>query len=113
MSVAVRGLTGAQPGSTLGDANDCAIVLAKDCAREHWRPRDHSAVPVRAFCHRHPAGREEIAIRDTVRKMVDDRIRPHVGEWFEAAALPARELAKELGALGVLGMHLEATAVPG
>ena len=50
---------------------------------------------------------EEIAIRDTVRKMVDDRIRPHVGEWFEAAALPARELAKELGALGVLGMHLE------
>ncbi|MET0797031.1 MAG: acyl-CoA dehydrogenase, partial [Rhodococcus sp. (in: high G+C Gram-positive bacteria)] len=32
---------------------------------------------------------EEIAIRDTVRKMVDDRIRPHVGEWFEAAALPA------------------------
>ncbi len=56
---------------------------------------------------------EEIAIRDTVRKMVDDRIRPHVGEWFEAAALPARELAKELGALGVLGMHLEATAVPG
>ncbi len=50
---------------------------------------------------------EEIAIRDTVRKMVDDRIRPHVGEWFEAAALPASELAKELGALGVLGMHLE------
>ncbi|OBG89464.1 acyl-CoA dehydrogenase [Mycobacterium sp. E802] len=50
---------------------------------------------------------DEIAMRDTVRKFCDQRIRPHIAEWFEAGALPARELAKELGGLGVLGMHLD------
>jgi glutaryl-CoA dehydrogenase len=50
---------------------------------------------------------EERAIRDTVRRFCDDRIRPSIAEWFETAALPARDLAKELGALGLLGMHLE------
>ncbi len=49
---------------------------------------------------------EERDIRDTVRAFVRDRVLPHVGEWFEQARLP-RELATELGALGVLGMHLE------
>jgi glutaryl-CoA dehydrogenase len=46
-------------------------------------------------------------IRDTVRRFVDDRIAPHVAEWYESATIPARDLARELGALGVLGMHLE------
>ncbi|UYP18496.1 acyl-CoA dehydrogenase family protein [Rhodococcus sp. Z13] len=50
---------------------------------------------------------EEIDIRDTVRKFGNERIRPHIAQWFEEAKLPARELAKELGQLGVLGMHLE------
>jgi glutaryl-CoA dehydrogenase len=50
---------------------------------------------------------EERAIRDTVRRFCDDRIRPHIAEWFEQAAVPARELSKELGSLGLLGMHLE------
>ncbi|MCZ4588184.1 acyl-CoA dehydrogenase family protein (plasmid) [Rhodococcus pseudokoreensis] len=50
---------------------------------------------------------EEIAIRDTVRRFADGKIRPHIGDWFEAAALPVRELAEGLGELGVLGMHLE------
>jgi len=50
---------------------------------------------------------EEIAIRDTVRKFGNERIRPHVAQWFEEARLPARELAVELGQLGVLGMHLD------
>ena len=50
---------------------------------------------------------EELAIRDTVRRYCDDRIRPHIAEWFEAAQIPARELSKELGALGLLGMHLQ------
>jgi glutaryl-CoA dehydrogenase len=52
-------------------------------------------------------GAEEREIRDTVRKFCDDRIRPHVADWFEQARLPIRELARELGALGVLGMHLD------
>lgn len=50
---------------------------------------------------------EEIDIRDTVRKFGNEHIRPHVAQWFEEAKLPARELAKELGQLGVLGMHLD------
>jgi glutaryl-CoA dehydrogenase len=52
-------------------------------------------------------GSEERAIRDTVRSFVDDRIKPEIAEWYEAGSLPVRDLAKELGALGVLGMHLE------
>lgn len=50
---------------------------------------------------------EALAIRDTVRRFVDDRVRPAVADWYEAGAVPARELTQELGALGVLGMHLE------
>jgi glutaryl-CoA dehydrogenase len=50
---------------------------------------------------------EERDIRDTVRAFVRDRIVPEVGDWFESGEVPARELALELGKLGVLGMHLE------
>ena len=50
---------------------------------------------------------EHRAIRDTVRRYVDDRIKPEVADWFEAGEIPARELAREMGALGLLGMHLE------
>jgi len=50
---------------------------------------------------------EERDIRDTVRAFVRDRVLPEVGEWFEHASLPCRELARELGRLGLLGMHLE------
>src|SRR2546429_2446758 len=49
---------------------------------------------------------EERDIRDAVRAFVRDRVVPHVGQWFEEARLP-RELAPELGKLGVLGMHLD------
>jgi len=50
---------------------------------------------------------EERAIRDVVRSFVEENIKPNVADWFEAGTIPARELAKEFGALGVLGMHLE------
>ena len=50
---------------------------------------------------------EERAIRDVVRDFVDRRIKPEVADWFEAGTIPARELAREFGELGVLGMHLE------
>ncbi len=52
-------------------------------------------------------GEEDRAIRDTVRRFVEDRVRPHLADWFESATIPARDLAKELGSLGLLGMHLE------
>jgi glutaryl-CoA dehydrogenase len=50
---------------------------------------------------------EERAIQDTVRRFCADHVRPHLAEWFEQGTLPGRELALELGKLGVLGMHLE------
>jgi glutaryl-CoA dehydrogenase len=50
---------------------------------------------------------EEIAIRDVVRRVVDAQVRPYAGHWFEDARAPVRELAKQFGALGLLGMHLE------
>jgi glutaryl-CoA dehydrogenase len=49
---------------------------------------------------------EERDIRDTVRAFVADKVTPHVGDWFEAGTIPL-ELARELGQLGVLGMHLD------
>jgi glutaryl-CoA dehydrogenase len=49
---------------------------------------------------------EERMIRDNVRAFVRERLLPRVGDWFEEGRLP-RELGGELGALGVLGMHLE------
>jgi glutaryl-CoA dehydrogenase len=48
---------------------------------------------------------EERALRDRVRAFTDERVRPHIAAWYEAAHFP-RELTKELGALGLLGMHL-------
>ncbi|HEX5904097.1 MAG TPA: acyl-CoA dehydrogenase family protein [Actinomycetota bacterium] len=48
---------------------------------------------------------EERAIRDTVRGWVDDRVLPGIEGWFEAGEFPV-EVAKELGAMGLLGMHL-------
>ena len=50
---------------------------------------------------------EEREIRRTVRAVADRELRPHVAGWFEKGEIPARELARTLGGLGVLGMHLE------
>ena len=49
---------------------------------------------------------EERLIRDNVRAFVREQLIPNVPEWFEQGTLP-RELAGKLGALGVLGMHLD------
>jgi len=49
---------------------------------------------------------EERLIRDTVRAFVGDKILPDVGDWFEAGTFP-KELAQEMGALGLFGMHLD------
>ncbi|WP_431781307.1 acyl-CoA dehydrogenase family protein [Streptomyces chumphonensis] len=51
---------------------------------------------------------EELAVRDTVRAWAADRVLPHVAEWYERGELPGiRDLARELGRLGALGMSLE------
>src|SRR4051794_6368966 len=49
---------------------------------------------------------EERDLRDLVRRVVDEAVRPHVARWFEDAAAPTRDLAKRFGSLGLLGMHL-------
>jgi glutaryl-CoA dehydrogenase len=63
--------------------------------------------PFGLFAIDHLLSEEERAIRDVVREYVDSGIKPKVADWFDSGTIPARELAKELGTLGVLGMHLE------
>jgi glutaryl-CoA dehydrogenase len=48
---------------------------------------------------------EERMLRDTVRRFVADRVMPGIEKWFEAGEFP-REMAPEIGELGLLGMHL-------
>jgi glutaryl-CoA dehydrogenase len=50
---------------------------------------------------------EERDIRDAVRGYAADQLAPNVAEWYESGQLPAAELAKGFGQLGLLGMHLE------
>ena len=50
---------------------------------------------------------EQSLLRDTVRRWVAERVLPEVGDWFERGVFPAETIGPELGALGLLGMHLE------
>lgn len=51
---------------------------------------------------------EEKAVRASVRAFLDKRVEPFVADWFERGEVDdVRGLTKELGALGLLGMHLE------
>ncbi|GAB3622948.1 acyl-CoA dehydrogenase family protein [Mariniluteicoccus endophyticus] len=49
----------------------------------------------------------EAAIVDAVASWGKTHVADHIGEWFDTGHVPVRELAKTLGDLGVLGMHLE------
>jgi glutaryl-CoA dehydrogenase len=70
-----------------------------DGGRVELRPHDFLDID-------HALSDEERDIRATVRAFVEDRVVPHAGDWFEEARIP-RELPRELGKLGVLGMHLD------
>src|SRR2546422_10967354 len=54
----------------------------------------------------HLLSEEERMVRDTVRKFVQDRVLPIIGEHFEAGTFP-RELIPTIAELGLLGMHIE------
>ena len=49
---------------------------------------------------------EEKATRDRVAALVDEHIRPHVGQWYEDAVLP-ESIFPVLAEAGLFGMHLE------
>ena len=49
---------------------------------------------------------EERQVRDLVREWVRDNVLPGIEEWFEAGRFP-KEMAIQLGSLGLLGMHLD------
>jgi glutaryl-CoA dehydrogenase len=51
-------------------------------------------------------GEEERLIRDTVRDFVRAQVLPGIEDWFEAGVFP-KEMAREIGELGLLGMHLQ------
>ena len=55
---------------------------------------------------------QERELRSTVRRFVDNRIRPNIAEWYEDAVFPV-EIVREMGALGLLGMHLPGYGCPG
>jgi glutaryl-CoA dehydrogenase len=69
--------------------------------RTPGRPDPHDFLNVDAHL-----SEEEKAVRAGVRAFVEDRIRPNISDWFESAHFP-RELVSEMGALGLLGMHLK------
>src|SRR5690554_2634844 len=49
---------------------------------------------------------EERLLRDTVRQYVRDNVLPGIAEWYDQGVFP-REMATEMGRLGLLGMHLD------
>ena len=46
-------------------------------------------------------------LRQTVRKVVEDDLNPHVEEWEEAGQFPAHEVFRQLGDLGLLGLEYD------
>ncbi len=63
--------------------------------------------PLELFSLNHHSSSEDRAIAAVVKEFVDTNVKPSVAEWFEKGDIPARELIREFGSLGVLGMHLE------
>ena len=69
-------------------------------------PKKDTYTPFELFDIDRLLDEDERDIAATVRRFVDTRLRPHIADWFESSTLP-RELAKEFGSLGVMGMHLD------
>ena len=79
-----------------------------------------ASATTRSFDVADPAGidamlsQDERDVRAAVRHFCDERVEPYVGTWFEDGTIPdVRDLAVELGTLGVLGMHLDGYGCPG
>ncbi|GAB3682673.1 acyl-CoA dehydrogenase family protein [Salinarchaeum chitinilyticum] len=55
---------------------------------------------------------EERLVRDTAREFVDDRVRPDVGDWYEAGEFP-EHLISEMGELDFFAPNLDVGELPG
>ena len=72
----------------------------EDGRRTKGRPGPHDFLNLEAHL-----SEEERSIRGQIRPFVRERIEPNIKDWWERAHFP-RELVPEMGALGLLGMHL-------
>jgi len=50
---------------------------------------------------------EEKDVRAMVRRVATDLCGEHIAQWYDDGQVPARELAREFGKAGLLGMHLD------
>jgi glutaryl-CoA dehydrogenase len=69
-------------------------------------PQKTTYAPLELFDTDRLLDSDERDIAATVRRFVDTRLRPNVADWFESSTLP-KELAREFGGLGLMGMHLD------
>ncbi len=72
----------------------------EDGRRAPERPSPHDFLSIEAHL-----SEEELRTRADVRRFVREKIEPNIREWWEGAIFP-REIAPEMGNLGLLGMHL-------
>lgn len=56
--------------------------------------------------------KEELALRDKVRRFVRERIKPNIAQWYDNAVFPT-EIIPEMAELGLLGMHLDSYGCAG
>lgn len=56
--------------------------------------------------------KEELALRDKVRRFVRERIKPNIAQWYDKAVFPT-EIIPEMAELGLLGMHLDSYGCAG
>jgi len=90
---------------TISESTTAAGTVPAGTGEQKIPSRRDTATPLELFGIDRLLDADERDIAATVRRFVDTRLRPHIADWFESATLP-RELAREFGGLGLLGMHL-------
>ena len=90
-----------------------ADANADDSASPRWQDEAMSTGTLPDFDPHDPLGLDALAVRGRDRRaghgagLLRRQVTPHIAEWFEDGELPVvRELAKQFGKIGLLGMHL-------